>query len=120
MRTLIAAAAAVLLAGCNTVMSHKEMIESGQRSVHAVARPPADVAPCMARNAEVHHQLVASTRAADPPGAHEVLVRTGMTNILAYALAEPAGTGSRVTIWVDAAPFWRKSEIVGSMLKDCG
>jgi hypothetical protein len=109
----------LLLGGCNTVMSPQEMTATGERSMHAARRPPEQAALCIARNVESGHQLVATTRPAEKPGAYEVLLRTGATNMLAYALAEPGDTGSRVSIWLDPMPFHRKSEIVANMLKGC-
>lgn len=119
MHMRIALAGLVMLAGCNTIQSAGEITSGSAPSVHAAKRAPEQAAGCMARNAESEHSLVASTRAAEKPGAYEVLVRTGVTNILAYAVAEPADSGSKVSVWLDPMPFWRKSEITANMLKGC-
>lgn len=109
---------ALLLAGCAT---SQEVRDTGEKIVVGdLARPPAVAAACMARNIE-NDRPVFGTVPVRPleRDSWEVIYRTGPETVLAVVHVEPDGPGSRATIWLKGHWFYRRGDLVPTMLKGC-
>lgn len=109
--------AAILISACSTP---QQLVESGDRSTHKLARAPEQAAGCIARNAEsAATALMASVRTYDRPGSYEVVARSGPDTTLAYVQIDPDPPGSRATLWLRSAWFVGKGELAATMMKGC-
>jgi len=110
-------AAFALLGGCVTT---DELIATGERSEHVLIRTPALATACMSRNfdaargSSLGNPTVAATIRPMDGGGSELVVPT-----MLVAHAQPEGTRSRVTIWLQPEWFVGRSTIVATMTKGC-
>lgn len=97
---LLLLAVLLLLGSCFT-FTQESIKADGSRYERRSQNPPYRAASCVARNLETIWDESATVREATQAGSHEVTMRTGTTgNIVAYAIAVPSDTGSRITLWL--------------------
>ena len=107
----------MLLAGCGT--TPQDLRQEGERSVHTLIRSPETAARCMVRNLENAGFGVGNTSVrALGKGVELVMAHTPETTSV-IAQIEPAGTGSTATVWLQPDPFYRRAELVLTMIKGC-
>ena len=119
-----------VLAGCTLMpagilqqkpLTTTDEVKTGESSERLLKRPPALATACMARNLErvrgsalANTTTVAVTIRPLEDGGSELVVPT-----MVMAHAYPAGSGSRVRVWLQPEWFARRTELVPAMLKDC-
>lgn len=103
--------AVALLAGCATP---GELIQTGEKSEHRLARAPELATACMVRNLEQRYDRSGMMVRPLDGGGSELVV-----GAMLVAHAMPNAGGSRVTVWLRPEPFYRRADVVPDMVKGC-
>lgn len=111
----------LLLAGCAGVITPKQLREIGRPYEATSKNAPADVARCLARNAEEYRPWgagawQANVRDASAPKTFEVLVTQSYANS-AIADVTPTADGSHIIIWQHPDILFRS--LSAEMAKGC-
>ena len=91
----------LLAGGCALPTTPAELMRLGDRHTFTLQLAPKQAAQCMGRNAEERTPLarpVAQVRDGATAGSYEVHVRAE-PDLIALAIIEPAGTGSRAVVY---------------------
>lgn len=92
------APALFFLAAC--AQTPQQLVDEGAPRAADFPRPPAELAGCIARNAEGRSGLVAAVRSGPGEGAQEVTVRiSGREGAIVVFRIEPRPGGSAVHAW---------------------
>lgn len=105
----------VLLMAAGCAVTPQELTERGERVTFTTQQAPADAGACMVRNAQRRSPAgQPRTNLGEQPGG----VEFHMTAMY-YARLEPAGSGSRGTVWMLPVSVIDKHALWAEIVKGC-
>jgi hypothetical protein len=117
MKSLIAALALALLAGC--ALAPGGARSTGSSYTHRFGLPPEQAAACFARNAEEHSSALVSTVRRVGDGRFEVTVNVKNGVLYAQAQIERAGSASTGSILLMVVTSDSRSDLLDALTAGC-
>jgi hypothetical protein len=109
---------ALMLSAC--AQTPQQVVDLGEKLTVSSQKPPQAAADCMARNADdfQYPKITARIRPGTVAGSVEVVGQdTGGT--LIFARAEPAGSGSSISVWMSPNLIFYERSMGRDLVKNC-